>query len=315
MSGDGGQETRVIDFHVHLMDRSWLPGKWWRWLERRDASRGTGLKGVLAKGRPRGVERFFDPEGRKLLDAMDQGGIHRSVVLPLDYGLLLGEPETSIREQNRRIAEIALRHPSRIVAFAGVDPRRPEAEAIVEEGICQLGMKGVKLHPGAGFDPGDDGFRPLMERIAELGVPLLIHTGSAFGPLRSRWCRPLDLDVLLSRYADLRIVAAHMGGGWLDELCWTGYMKPQLYGDVSLWQMRCRQAPREFGASLRKALDMLGMERVLFGTDWPFTADVMSPGKYADAVRGLSESSGVRFLSAEIKAILGRNGARLLGIE
>jgi len=172
----------------------------------------------------------------------------------------------------------------------------------------------VKLHPGAGFSVNSASFRPVWEQIVELNVPVLVHTGHAFGPLQSRHCRPIELDDILAEYPDLRIVAAHLAGGWFEELCWMGYTKPNLYADVSLWQIRCRRNRNGFLSSIRDALDMFGPERLLFGTDWPFTAGLMTPKDYLRTFRDLAASpdAGPEFMSAEIKGLMGRNAQKLL---
>ncbi len=179
-------------------------------------------------------------------------------------------------------------------------------------------MRGVKLYPGAGFALYEDRFRPLWDKIAALGVPVMIHTGQAFGPLLSRYCTPSSLDDILALYPEINLIAAHMGGGWSDELCWMGYTKRNLYTDISLWQLRYRQNRPDFTSTIRKALDMFGPGRVLFGTDWPFTESVMAPGKYVQAVKDLvhfDDPDEPQFLSAEIRGLLGENCFRLLKMD
>jgi len=304
----------IIDFHTHLLDGPWLPAPWWRWLEKfHTDGRRTFNPGFLRK-RETYIESLWDPDGNKLIAAMDDAGLDKSVVLPLDFGILFGEPEIPIAEQHRRIHGIVAAHPSRLIGFVGVDPRRPDAIDIIRSGIRDLGFKGVKLHPGTGFSVNSESFRPVWEQILELNVPVLVHTGQAFGPLQSRHCRPTELDDTLARYPDLRIIAAHLAGGWFDELCWMGYTKPNLYSDISLWQIRCRQNRKGFISSIRTALDMFGPERLLFGTDWPFTAGLMQPKEYIRAVRELAAGSDTdpNFMSAEIRGLLGQNAQKLL---
>ena len=304
----------IIDFHTHLLDRSWLPDQWWQWFERFHAgSRGTFSR-PFTKNKEGIIETLLDPDGSKLIAAMDAAGIDISVVLPLDFGLRFGEPEVSIMEQHLRINQIVESHPSRLIGFVGVDPRRPDAAEIIESGIKDFGLKGVKFHPGAGFSLDKETARPIWERVAKLNVPVLVHTGQAFGPLFSRYCNPVTLDDALARYPDIRIIAAHLGGGWFDELCWMGYTKPNLYADISLWQIRCRRNREDFTASMRKAFDMFGPERLIFGTDWPFTENLMQSKEYVLAVQNLfaEPGAGPDFLSAEIKGLLGKNAQRLL---
>jgi predicted TIM-barrel fold metal-dependent hydrolase len=59
---------------------------------------------------------------------------------------------------------------------------------------------------------------------------------------------------------------------------------------------------------------MFGPERLLFGTDWPFTAGLMHPKEYLRAVCKLAAGSDTdpNFMSAEIKGLLGKNAQKLL---
>jgi predicted TIM-barrel fold metal-dependent hydrolase len=175
-------------------------------------------------------------------------------------------------------------------------------------------MKGLKLHPAAGFHLEDNDSMILLEKAAEFDVPVIVHTGQAFGPLLSKHCQPTGVDEVLARLPGIRLIAAHMGGGWFEELCWTGYVKRNLYTDISLWQIRCRQNFKDFAGFIRKALDMLGIDHVLFGTDWPFTASVINPKAYVQAIEQFANTPAVNvsFAKAEIKAILGKNAAVLL---
>jgi len=68
---------------------------------------------------------------------------------------------------------------------------------------------------------------------------------------------------------------------------------------------------------LRQALDRLGADRVLFGTDNPFLAALMSTKDYAELIKGLPQKApeGITFTEAEIEAMLGGNAARILGIS
>lgn len=289
----------IIDFHAHLIDRTWLPGPWLAAFE----------KAYVSPLSPTGLEDMFDPTGQKLLRAMDRTGVDLAVIQTLDFGLALGEAETSIQGQLEAVGRIVARRPDRLAAFVGVDPRRPEAIDLVRTALDDWGYKGIKLHPGAGFPPNPDTVGPLVELAAERSLPVMVHTGPAFGPLTSRYCRPYDLDEILTAFPETPIIAAHLGGGWLDQLAWLARAKPNLYSDVSLHQTILRIDPDRFRADLRFALDMFGPTRLLFGTDHPF-GDRITPGdRFIRAVREQP------FASAEIKALLGANAARLLHLQ
>jgi len=291
----------IIDFHTHILDKSWLPQKWWQWIEDYYANSWLNYS----------VSDLYDPFGERLIHSMNDANIDISVILPLDFGLLLGEPDTPIEEQNRLISEVVKKHENRLVAFVGVDPRRPNALEIIEYGINELNMKGVKLYPGTGFIPDLNGFCSLFEKISEMQIPVMVHTGQTFGPLLSKYCRPTYLDEILASFMKMKIIAAHMGGGWFDEICWMGQCKNNLYTDISMWQKRYKQNKNDFALCLKKALDMFGFQKILFGTDWPFTSAVMTQKSYVQAILNLTKEMSF-FLSSEINGILGNNAKALL---
>jgi predicted TIM-barrel fold metal-dependent hydrolase len=226
----------------------------------------------------------------------------------------LGEAAISIEEQNKKIAELQARNSERLIAFVGIDPRRGNALEIVERGIKEYGMKGIKLYPACGFYPNETALQGFFEKCAEWNVPILIHTGQASQPLQSKYCKPIDLDDVLVRFPKIRIIAAHLGGGWHDELFWMGATKSNLFVDISAWQQMCLQNFPAFCSHLRQAIDMFGLYRVLFGTDTPFYNSVCPNKRFVETLAALPSNAppGITFRSSEIQALLGENAKTLL---
>src|ERR1043165_6367519 len=59
----------------------------------------------------------WDPTGAKLVGAMDDAGVYACVVMPMDFGVALGEARLSIEEKNRRCTALASRYPGRVHSF------------------------------------------------------------------------------------------------------------------------------------------------------------------------------------------------------
>jgi hypothetical protein len=86
----------TVDFHAHILEASWMPQRWWSWLTAYSNEHRRG--GLLTERKAADViNRFCDPDGLKLLQEMDEAKIDKSVVLPLDWGLMLGEPPVPIK--------------------------------------------------------------------------------------------------------------------------------------------------------------------------------------------------------------------------
>jgi predicted TIM-barrel fold metal-dependent hydrolase len=303
----------IVDFHSHIIDYSWLPERWWKWLTEYYNSRRIGSL-LQYQNADDVTDRMCDSDGSKLLGAMEEAGIQKSVVLPLDWGLLLGEPAVPIEEQHRKLAQISERSAGKIIPFVGVDPRRENALEMIKFCLEDYKMKGIKLYPAAGYDLHDAAYRPVFEAAMKYDVPVLLHTGYSFGPFLSKYCDPVILDHLCATYPNVTFIAAHLGAGYLEQLSWLGYSKPNLYTDCSLMQVRLRQNYSEFARNLRLACDLFGSKRILFGTDWPFSQSVMDNGEYIKMLRKLAGPNGTdsKFASYEIKNILSGSSEELL---
>jgi len=277
----------IVDAHYHLMQREWFPEPLWDTLASHLGVHVSGDRGQKLTAQEFATKYFptlWDPEGELLF---------------------------------RKMADLARKHPSRLIACAGIDPRRKNAVTILRRCVEEWGMRGVKYHPDAGWDPnGRESYR-LLERIQEWGIPVVTHTGFFFPPLHSKHAHPLLLDDVCSDFPDLKIIAAHSGRPLMWEtVASMAAIHFNLHGDLAGWQtMVVRDRPR-FRQILRRYIDIAGVEKILWGTDDP-VYDVLIPTKqYLEAMRALPEdtSDGLRFTTAEIDAILGGNAARLFGL-
>ena len=306
----------VIDVHYHLLVEDWLPEAWWGAISQVyvNALKTMGMEMSTEDVRANILAGFWDPEGDDLVAQMDEAGIDKTVILPQDLGMLMGEPRVSIENQNKAYAKVQKKHPTRIIAFAGVDPRRTGAVELMEAAINEWGLKGIKLHPGTGYFPDEKALYRFFEKISRLNVPVLIHSGIWLGP--SKTCDPIHFDNLLLNFPDLTVIAAHLGRGWQNVLFEMGAHRPNLMTDFSGWQLVSQQHFDMFCQNLRFALTAFGPERVLFGTDGPFYNPAM-PGKdFIQLIRSLPDNApeGIPFSTDEVDAMLGASAGRMFGL-
>ena len=137
--------------------------------------------------------------------------------------------------------------------------------------IEDLGLDGVK------FGPIYNGVSLLDPRMDEIyaylqarNIPLTMHMGTTFGrnaPIR--FGRPLDVDMVASRYPDLKLIMAHMGHPWHEECIVIARKQPNVYCEISALHYR----PWQFYNILLCAQEYLITEsdKIFFGTDFPFT--------------------------------------------
>lgn len=171
------------------------------------------------------------------------------------------------------IARKCQEHADVLIPFGSVDPRAGAravdlaTELVEEHGVC-----GFKFHPSVqGFSPDHEEFGPLWQRIAELGVPALFHTGqTGIGAglpgghgIKLRYSNPMLLDDVAADHPDLTIILAHPSVPWQDEAISIATHKSNVYIDLSGW------SPKHFPPSLVAAIRGQLRKKVIFGSDYP----------------------------------------------
>ena len=308
--------SQRIDIHSHLWAEDWLPERWWESLVdiivRENEKQGNEI--ARSTVRERYLPTYWDPEAEGLLERMDEAGIDRQVVFPIDWGLHMGEPETPIEDVNRHIAEIGAEH-DELVTFATIDPRRDGAVEFIERALGEWGMSGLKLHPTAGFHLHDEETYRLLEVAEDHEVPVLTDSGPISAPLYSKYSHPIHVDEVLVDFPDIDLVVAHMSLGWWRDLLAIADMKvnTNLHVDISGWQDRAIEHPEEFATAVRGFLDALGADRVHFGTDDPVFDPVYTKEDWIATVERLGDRDAEpRFSRREVSAIMGDGAVEVL---
>lgn len=304
----------IIDFHTHLCDRDGVPQAFWDgWAEVAALRIGRAVESVRRR-----LPEFWDVSGDMIVKDMDAAGIDKSVVLAIDWGLsrYLGDVKLTVEEVNKLYADAVTKHPQRLIAFAGIDPRRGKAVKLVDKFLTEWGMKGIKFHTAAGFYPNDRVCYPIYEKALEYGVPVLFHTGEVLKPLYFKYCQPIYLQEVAMDFPDLPIILAHAGGCWYSEAVAICNNTTNVYLDLSVWQTRLLH-PLEFYRALRTLLDSVPWQRVLFGSDYPFLKLLVDQERWVKAFTDIPDwvmAQGIAFKEDEIAGIMGGNAARLLGL-
>jgi len=305
----------VIDFHCHYWKRAYLPETFWtaqasffvKWFEAKKTEK------TLTQIEEEVFSRYWDPDGSGTLKAMDEAGIEKAVLLPIDFGFTLGEVTIPIEIQNEEVAKIALAHRDRFIPFIGVDPRRKGATDLLRRGIEEWGAQGLKYHGIGEFFPAEEKGLPLLELAEKNGLIFLVHQGPLMHPFESKYCHPRDLSSVLKVFPNLRVVAAHLAFSWWRGLIEVARQAPCLYADISGWQLVALDNPSQFSHILRKVMDGMGSDRILFGTDGPTFDPFFSKRAYVDFLQHLVErEEAPRFSTDEIQRLLEGNARQLL---
>jgi hypothetical protein len=308
----------IIDMHCHLWVRGFIPEAYLEAIGKALAEfwgAQTGKQITLQEMEEQVFPQWWDPDGERTINQMDEAGIEKAVLLPIDLGLPpMSEPPLSIEEQNRHILGLARRYPDRFLGFCGVDPRRKNALELFERSVEDWGARGLKFVPFAGFYPDGEEAYPLLEKAAQWNLPLVTHVGPEFPPFEEKYTEPSRLNRILADFPNLQVIVPHIGMARWRELIETSKLSQNLTCDISGLQLVAAPGLGRFCHMLRRAIDGFGVHRVMFGTDDPPFSPFVSKKQWVDMIRGLPQSSpeGISFTQEEIDALLHRNAERIL---
>ena len=256
-----------------------------------------------------------DPTGERLIESMDQDGIDMTVICSVD-NLDSGNSVETVLQTNQAVGSVAQRFPSRIIALAGVDPRRAEAPEILKRCFDEFGFRGLKYHPDNGYHPCSPESYKLLEMVEQRKGVLLSHTSPLMPPARCALAEPMLLADIGVDFPEIKVIAAHMGA--LNWRPWASlaHMQPNMYGDLAMWDAFAVGNIKLFRRELRDLIDYAGISKVLFGTDAPILSMVIPIKQWIQIIQELPDHNddGIIFTKDEVAAILGGNAAKVYGI-
>ncbi len=251
-------------------------------------------------------ECYRDPKARfasaeSLLASMDVAGIERSVIT----GFAFADPGLCAAS-NDYLIDTVRRIPDRFIGLAAVQPKDGQAAVYELERCVQAGLSGVGelLPDGQKFDPTDRiSLEPLATALQSFGLPMLIHTSEPVGhlyPGKGRTWPPQILE-LAYNFPDLKIIAAHWGGGlpFYELMPEVRLALGNLYYDTAattyLYDFRV----------FRSAITACGASKILFASDHPLL-------KQDRLIKRISSEAGLS--GEELELIMGLNAARLFNL-
>jgi aminocarboxymuconate-semialdehyde decarboxylase len=234
------------------------------------------------------------------------------------------------REVNDELAELVGNHPERFVALATLPMQAPDAAAAELERTMSAGFRGAMIYSNVAGRPLDDPeLRVVFDTAARLQAPIFIHptfpltaaTVDAYALIptlgfmfdTTTAVLRLVLDGLYERHPDFRLIVAH-----------AGTLLPQLAGRIDYEAERHANGrgalsvnPSEhfrlvytdsvcvWPPALRSTIELLGEERVMFGSDYPFW----------DPNRTFATIEAAALGEAVVAAIRSGNARRLFGLR
>jgi uncharacterized protein len=281
--------------------------------------------------------------GAGRIAAMDEAGIDLQVLSLVAFGLEgLSAPDGSAvaREVNDELAAAVAAHPDRLAGFATLALKDvDDATKELERCVTKLGFRGVMVNgtaEGRFFD--DARFLPFFEAAAALDVPVYLHPAPPPEPVREAYYSGLPGEMgrmlsiagwgwhsetalhtlrlivagLFDKVLGLQLIIGHMGEGLPFALARSSGM---LSGAAKLKQTVAEYFKTNIHLTtsgyftlppLRCALDVVGIERMMYSVDYPFSANTKGKdflGKVAEVLSPV-----------EMEKFVGGNAAKALGL-
>jgi len=237
-------QGKIIDFHIHIgRKEDWLP---WvnEYFKEINPYLFQHFDEIMT---PIGIEKYL----------IDQG---------VSYAIILAEysPNVTGVVTNEYVYDFC-KGRKKFIPFASINPNSTkQPEKILEKCVQEMGFRGLKLYPPyQHFFPNKKELYPLYEKLIELDIPVMFHTGSSiYKNSKLKYGDPLLLDEVAADFPNLKIIMAHGGRGfWYEKAFFLSRLHKNIYLEIS-------------GLPPQKLLGYYpdfqkNTDKIIFGSDWP----------------------------------------------
>jgi predicted TIM-barrel fold metal-dependent hydrolase len=289
----------VSDAHVHFFSRNFFKSL--------AAQCGKPVEEVAAT-----VGWELAPESAVELAAQWVAELNRAGVAAAAMIASVPGDETSVREA-------ADAFPTRFYAYAMVNPLAESAAAALGgspalHAICLF----PAMHRYSMHDPRVEALLAQVEAMSPAPA-VFVHCGvltlgvrkklGLSSPFDMRYSNPLDLHAIALAHPRLRFVVPHFGAGYLREALMLLDLCANVYLDTSSSNSWMRYEGLDLRTVFRRALDVGGAGRLLFGTDSSFfprgwNYDIFDVQSRALLDLGIGECDARRILGENLLGIL-----------
>jgi len=304
-------EFPVNDAHIHFFSHDFFASLA---AQKQDPALGEGAAAAQAVTRilgwqappadPRDLAEIWRGE-------LDRHGVSRVALI------------ASIPGDEPSVAAAVARFPERFYGYFMVNPLAPDAVSRVESALA-AGLQGICLFPAMHrYSIADPRVEPILQAAStRTGTVVFVHCGVLTvgvrrklglpSPFDMRYSNPIDIHPVALLHPKLQFVIPHFGAGYLREALMLCDLCPNVCLDTSSTNSWIRyQAPEmDLETVFRRALDVAGPRRLLFGTDSSFFPRGWTAPVFAAQQQILMD---LELSKQDAEAILGGNLDRLLG--
>ena len=256
----------ICDAHCHFFSSRFLE---LLTKDRRDlppGDRAAAVAGLLGWDAPGSAETLAD----RWVAELDRHGVARTALI------------ASIPGDEESVAIAIAKHPSRFVGFFMLNPAAADAAERLSRACGELGLRTACLFP-AMHHYRLDGERvaATFEAAAAHGAAIFVHCGVLSvgvrkklglpSPFNLQLGDPLALAAVAVRFPNVPVIIPHFGAGFLREAFMAADQCPNIHLDTSSTNSWIKYHPGlTLEAVFRQALEVVGPDRLLFGTDSSF---------------------------------------------
>lgn len=233
----------------------------------------------------------------------------------------------SVPGDEESVAAAVAAHPDRLAGAFMFDPTKPDADARVRRAFDELKLKVACLFPAMHHYSvaESEGARAVVAAASERpGTAVFVHCGALSvgirkklglkSPFDMRHSNPLDIYRLAAEFPSAKFIVPHFGAGMFREAMMLADLCPNVFLDTSSsnkW-MSYEVAPVDLPTVFKRALAVVGHERLLFGTDSSFFPRGWHEAIFQAQTAALAD---IGVSQEQAQAILGGNLRRLLALS
>lgn len=200
--------------------------------------------------------------------------------------------------QPEEIYDIIKDYPDRLYGLYGINPHMGmDGVRELEKSVKEYGFVGAHLHTyGFNLPINDKAYYPFYAKCEELGIPVVMQVGHSAESMPSAMGRPILIDDIALYFKNLKIVGAHTGWPWVEELIAMAWKHKNVYIATTA------HAPKYWDKSLVQFLNSRrGMGKVMYGTDFPVLTWEMTLAQIDEL--GLKDEAKAELLSGCAKKV------------
>lgn len=297
-------EYLVIDAHVHTHQSREVG------LQAKQGSDRTDYAGTLDELLP--VMKRAGISKAVMVNVLPVPNMRDAAIARLPKELPEAERQEALKEIDDRMLDRLERRNSwtcsltkenpNLVPLINLDPLMDEGTMTAEilDKINNQGAKGIKLHPSIQhFFPNDRRLWPAYQTAQQLGLPIICHSGTFDTPIQ--YAEPNNFIEVLDSFPGLTLVMAHLGMGFFDEAISLARTYPDLRFDCCAVISNTEAEGGLSDADLTALIKKIGVERVMFGSDFP----------WYDPAIAMERLLRLDFSEQEKRLLLGENAIRI----